>query len=332
MASIIKVQSFLKTFSQNKLKLISLFQPLAILIGLFAFAQAQRFYDHTRPVYLNETGAQQLLEEVNDLYWKSATAYRKFSDDVLSPEILMREKLRPYYQTMQKFDWQNFRNPLIKRQFEVILRGSKYPSLDYNFKRATQVLKTMSRRRYVCDKNKPRKCQLAFIHQIKSIFTSSDNLEEIKWYWKEWRNKMPQDIKNAFHYYIEYYQNMSTPVMPASAVWYDQYEDPNFIDELEGLMDTIRPFYRELHAHLRHVLKVRYGENIIPQSGLIPHHLMEQAMYQAWKKDSVLRNPFPQRKLPNLQMEIDGVGYFPFDLVNMSAKYFSTLGFENLTE
>ncbi|KAM7343194.1 angiotensin-converting enzyme-like isoform 2-T2 [Cochliomyia hominivorax] len=297
-----------------------------------ALARGDSYYDYTKPVYLNETGAQYLLMEINDMYWKSATAYRKFADDVLSPEILMREKLRPYYRTMEKFDWRNFKNPLTRRQFQVILRGAKYPPLDYNFKKATNILKTMAKRRYVCEKNKSRKCQLAFIHHIKSIFTNSDNLEDIKWYWQQWRNKMPQDIKDAFHYYVEYYQNMSTPEMPASAIWYDEYEDPNFIEELEELMDTIRPFYRELHAHLRHVLKMRYGENIIPANGLIPHHLMEQATYQAWKKDSVLRNPFPQRKLPNLQIEIDEYGYTPYDLVNMSAMYFNVLGFENITE
>lgn len=296
------------------------------------FAQAQSFYNHTKPLYLNETFAQQLLEEINDMYWKTATEYRKFSDDTFSPEILMREKLRPYYQTMEKFDWKNFKTPLIRRQFEIILRGAKYPALNYDFKKATYGLKTMSKRRYVCDKNRPNKCEMAFIHHIKSILTNSDNLEEIIWYWTEWRNHMPQDIKNAFHYYIEYYQNISTPEKSASAIWYDQYEDPNFINELEEVMETLRPFYRELHAHLRHVLRIRYGENVIPQNGLIPHHLMEQVMYQAWKKDSVLRNPFPQRKLPNLQHEIDGVGYFAYDLVNMSANYFGVLGFNNLTE
>lgn len=303
-----------------------------VSFGLLYLTKANSYLEHDQPVYLNESGAQLLLQEINDMYWKYATAYRKFSDDTFSPEMLMRDKLRPYYQTMEKFDWQNFRNPLTKRQFEVILRGAKYPPLNFDFKRATHALKTMSKKRYVCDKNAPGKCQMAFIHHIKTIFTNSDNLDEIKWYWQEWRNKMPKQIKNSFHYYIEYYQNMSTPHMPASAIWYEEYEDPNFMSELEELMETLRPFYRELHAHLRHVLKIRYGENVIPASGLIPHHLMEQAMYQAWKKETVLRNPFPQRKLPNLQHEIDGVGYLPYDLVNMSANYFSVLGLNNFTE
>lgn len=195
---------------------------MAFVIAYIAVGQAQSFYEHTKPLYLNESCAQQLLLEINDMYWKSATAYRKFSDDTFSPEILMREKLRPYYQTMEKFDWKNFQNPIIRRQFEVILRGAKYPPLNYAFKRAIQTLKTMSRKRYVCDKNRPKNCQMAFVHQIKSIFTNSDNLEEIKWYWKEWRNRMPLDIKDSFHYYIEYYQAMSTPEMPASAIWYDR--------------------------------------------------------------------------------------------------------------
>ncbi|XP_073844468.1 angiotensin-converting enzyme-like [Musca autumnalis] len=286
----------------------------------------------------NETCARWLMKDMNAVYWESATAYRQFADDVLSPEILMREKLRPFYPMMQLFDWKNFQDPLLRRQFEVLLRGDKYPAMNYEFKRATNTLKSMAKQKFVCNREKMnafsgRRCSdMAFVHHIKSIITNSDDLEEIKWYWAEWRNRMPSQVKDALHYYISYYQNMSTPEMPASAIWYDQYEDSNFIQELEELMDAIQPFYREMHAHLQHALRVRYGDDIIPKSGLIPHHLMEQAMYQSWKKQSVLRNPFPQRKLPNVQQEMDELEWFPFDLVNISSRFFGSMGFENLTE
>uniref|UniRef100_A0A1I8PMP1 Angiotensin-converting enzyme n=2 Tax=Stomoxys calcitrans TaxID=35570 RepID=A0A1I8PMP1_STOCA len=287
--------------------------------------------------FTEQCGAE-LMGQVNDVYWESATAYRQFSDDVLSPEILMREKLRPFYETLKKFDWKSFQDPLLKRQFEVVLRGDIYPPLNYEFKKATNTLKSMAKQKFVCNRKKPHRLQsgqctdFAFIHQIKSKIANSDDLEEIKWYWAEWRSRMPAQIKDALHYYIHYYQNMSTPEMSASAIWYDQYEDPNFLDELEELMDAIQPFYKEMHAHLKHALRQRYGDEVIPSTGLIPHHLMEQAMYQSWKKQSVLRNPFPQRKLPNVQHELDDLEWFPFDLVNISCSFFGSMGFNNLTE
>lgn len=284
------------------------------------------------PEYFNEEAAQYLIKQANDVYWASATAYRQFADDTLSPEILMREKLRPFYGTMQKFDWRSFDDPQLKRQFEVILRGAKYPSISYKFKKATSTLKNMSRKKWVCNMKEPKKCNMAFVHQIKTVFTNSDDLDEIKYYWKEWRNKMPADVKEALHYYIDYYRNLSTPDLPASAFWYDQYEDRNLIYELESLMESLRPFYREMHAHLRNVLRHKYGDDVIPPTGLIPHHLLEQVTYQAWKKETVLQNPFPQRKLPNLQSELDSLDLQPFDLVNISVQFFSSLGFRNLTE
>ncbi|XP_067630192.1 angiotensin-converting enzyme-like [Eurosta solidaginis] len=304
-----------------------------LLTTFICLAQSAENYTFPNdPEYFNEEGAQRLLNRVNDVYWASATVYRQYADDTLSPEILMREKLRPFYETMQKFDWRNFVDPLLRRQFEVILRGAKYPPIDYKFKRATNTLKNMSRKKWVCNKNELTNCQMAFVHQIKSVFTNSDDLDELKYYWKEWRNKMPTDVKEALHYYISYYKNLSTADMAPSAFWYDQYEDPDLLYELENLMKAIRPFYREMHAHLRNVLRHKYGNDVIPPTGLIPHHLLEQVTYQAWKKETVLKNPFPQRKLPNLQTELDGVGLKPFDLVNISVQFFSSMGFRNFTE
>uniref|UniRef100_A0A0K8VBB9 Angiotensin-converting enzyme n=1 Tax=Bactrocera latifrons TaxID=174628 RepID=A0A0K8VBB9_BACLA len=307
----------------------------AILLLAACISRADAQYNHSNPhepEFFNEEAAQFLLTQMNDVYWASATAYRQFADDTLSPEILMREKLRPFYGTMQKFDWQNFVDPLLKRQFEVILRGAKYPPINYKFKRATSTLKNMSRKKWVCNMKEPSKCNMAFVHQIKTIFTNSDDLDEIKYYWKEWRNKMPAEVKEALHYYIAYYRNMSTPDVKPSAFWYDQYEDPHLIYELESLMDSLRPFYREIHAHLRNVLRHKYGDDVIPPTGLIPHHLMEQVTYQAWKKETVLQNPFVQRKLPNMQTELDDAGLKPFDLVNISVQFFGSLGFRNLTD
>ena len=271
-----------------------------------------------------------LMQEVNDVYWASATAYRRFADDTLSPEILMREKLRPFYGTMQKYDWRRFNDPLLRRQFGVILRGAKYPPISYQFKRATHTLKSMSRQKWACPRGEAAKCNLPFVHQIKTIFVQSEDLDEIKYYWQEWRNKVPAEVKQALDYYVAYYRNLSTPEVPASGAWYDQYDNVNFIDELEGVMEALRPFYREMHAHLRHVLSLQYGPDVVPPTGLIPHHLLEQVTYQAWKKSSVLRNPFPEKKLPNLQAELEDL--FPFDLVNISTQFFSSIGMQNLTE
>lgn len=278
------------------------------------------------------------MREINKIYHNTAADYRQSDDNTLSPDIIMREILRPYFETLQKYDWQNFGDSLLKRQFEVLLRGSKYPPMDDDFKAATKILKSLAKMKFVCSRRKNNSysnfgcSKVGFIHRIKSIITNSDDLEEVKWYWTEWRNRMPSTVINALHYYVQYYQNMSTPEMPASVIWYAEYEDPNFINELEELIESLKPFYREMHAHLKQALHLQYGDDVIPSSGLIPHHLLEQSMYQSWKKQSVLRNPFPESKLPNLQQEMDNLEMFPFDLVNISSQFFNSMGLSNLTE
>lgn len=178
---------------------------------------------------------------------------------------------------------------------------------------------------------------MCYVRHIKPIVTNSNDPEEIKWYWREWRNHLPQEIKNSMHFYIDYYRNVSaasstsTATLPSS-IWYQQYDEPNFIENLEGYMKTIEHLYRELHAHLRDALRRKYGDEVIPASGLIPHHLVEQALYQSWKKESVLENPYQHKKMPNLLQELRGRRWNPRDLIEASEEFFKSMGFPPFSE
>ncbi|XP_061398802.1 angiotensin-converting enzyme-like, partial [Musca vetustissima] len=287
-----------------------------------------------------EMCALQLMETMDILYRQSSHEIFQFhSYDDIQPELLIWKELIPYLDIMEQFDWSEFQSPLLRRQFEILIRELTHArhATTNEFIVATKRLKSIGKYRFMYQRDAANKTHpppsdlVSYIRNIKPIISNSKDLDEIKWYWSEWRNRLPGDVKHALNVYIQYYQNMSTVTMPASSVWYSQYEDGKMLEEFENVMEAIGPLYRQLHSQLRQSLWNKYGDDIIPSTGLIPHHLMEQAFYEAWKKDSVFGNPYPDKKLPNLKHELNERRYVPFDFITAATKFFEGMGFDRLT-
>jgi len=79
--------------------------------------------------------------------------------------------------------------------------------------------------------------------------------------------------------------------------WFSDYLDENFDVEMEKVVHGLEPLFKELHAYIRHMLHQQYGDKV-PETGLIPHHLYEQAMVQAWVPESVIAKDFKGVKMP----------------------------------
>ncbi|XP_075166607.1 angiotensin-converting enzyme-like [Haematobia irritans] len=257
--------------------------------------------------------------------------YTHWRSDI-DAEIRVRDQLIDEYSMLAKFNWQSFENPQLRRQFEILMRDTKYPSIDNEFKTSTTTLKTLVAKKFTCSRFFPNECKkVSYLREIKPLITNSRNQEDIKWYWREWRNHMPVDVNNSLNYFIQYYRNLSMPDMRPSAIWYEAYDDSNMMEDFENYMTAIAPLYNEMHAHLRQAIREKYGNSTISDSGLIPHHLLEQALYQAWKKESILINPYPEKKLPNLQQELKG-NWQPSMLISTANDFFESLGFDSISE
>ena len=122
--------------------------------------------------------------------------------------------------------------------------------------------------------------------------------------------------------------------MTVLELWYHVYgRDPNLIDDMEKVMTKIQPFYKKMHAFVRFELNRIYGDGIISESGSIPHHFLEVVMSQAWKKDGVLEQSFPHKKLPNLRSAMDTHGLHGADnIINAANEFYSSLGLISYTK
>ena len=60
--------------------------------------------------------------------------------------------------------------------------------------------------------------------------------------------------------------------------WRDVYEDDNFREELEALLEQLHPLYQQLHTYVRKRLMDKYGKDHFPASGHIPAHILGELL------------------------------------------------------
>lgn len=56
--------------------------------------------------------------------------------------------------------------------------------------------------------------------------------------------------------------------------WRSVYDTPTFQQDLQELMEQLKPLYEQLHAYVRKKLRNLYGAEHFPASGHIPAHLL----------------------------------------------------------
>ena len=66
--------------------------------------------------------------------------------------------------------------------------------------------------------------------------------------------------------------------------WLHKYEDPDFVDDVDSLWESIRPIYMQVHAYVRRRLVEVYGSDIVDPHGPIPAHLLGKTKIMiCWK-------------------------------------------------
>lgn len=81
----------------------------------------------------------------------------------------------------------------------------------------------------------------------------------------------------------------------AGAIWRSGYDmsAEAFSAEVERLWGQVEPLYEALHCHVRDRLNAKYGDAVVPASGLIPAHLLGNMWAQQWGNLYPLLEPFP---------------------------------------
>ncbi|CAG0896210.1 unnamed protein product [Cyprideis torosa] len=120
---------------------------------------------------------------------------------------------------------------------------------------------------------------------IKDELEQKTDYDELLYYWKAWRDATGAKIRDMYLKNLELLKEiaLANGFDDMGQLWRRNYENDNFLNEIETAWQDLKPFYQELHAYARHKLLEIYPNHVDFQSrSLIPAHLLGNMWAQSW--------------------------------------------------
>lgn len=111
-------------------------------------------------------------------------------------------------------------------------------------------------------------------------------------------------------------------------MWRFDYEDSDFIQNMDDLWTQVEPLYNELHKYVANRLKQRFGDKLDLSDGLLPSHILGNMWAQAWGNIGQLVKPFPNVTKVDVTKALKEQGYTVLDLFRKSDEFYQSLGLE----
>ncbi|XP_055906397.1 angiotensin-converting enzyme-like [Eupeodes corollae] len=170
---------------------------------------------------------------------------------------------------------------------------------------------------------------LSYFPEIQRIFATSNDSEEMEYYWNAWRAKNDQWAMGNFLVLVNGIKDAANlSGISAYEYWMKDFN----MTQMDAVMTQIEPSYRQLHAFIRYQLNKKYGESVISHSGLIPDHLFQQALAQVWTAGSVIDEHFSHKDLPKYDEILTKNNYDTLKLFKMADKFYESMGLEAIPE
>ncbi|KAL5285672.1 hypothetical protein ACFFRR_007396 [Megaselia abdita] len=186
----------------------------------------------------------------------------------------------------------------------------------------------------VCSYEDRRKCDLALDPEIQKRIHHSRDPEELAYYWKEWYDHAGLPAKDNFKTYIDLTRKAAkiNGFKSYADDWVDEYDDTDFESNVDKIYNEILPFYKELHAYVRHRLQEKYGADKLPENGNIPMHLLGNLWAQQWNQVFDIINPYPDTPFIDVTDEMVKQGYTQEKIFRMGDDFFQSLNMSKLPE
>lgn len=113
---------------------------------------------------------------------------------------------------------------------------------------------------------------------LTSNFTRHETNDLAVWanWWREYYDKKSTPKRSNYKRYLELKReaaNLHGLESPWHA-WLNKYGGASFDDQLDAMIPQFMPLYEQLHAYTRFKLRIKYGETVVPEKGLIPLHIV----------------------------------------------------------
>lgn len=119
---------------------------------------------------------------------------------------------------------------------------------------------------------------------MKEIMAKSPDFDRLKYTWLMWHNSTGPQIRPHYQKYVEISNEAArmNNFSDYGDMWRADFEDPNFLANVEDLWHKVQPLYDALHEYTRHKLFNIYGDKMDKSDPLIPAHLLGNMWSQSW--------------------------------------------------
>ena len=171
--------------------------------------------------------------------------------------------------------------------------------------------------------------------QLEDIIAQSRDYDELLEAWQGWRTISPP-MRDKYQRFAELANEGANEFGfgDMGEMWrsyYDMTED-EFEGEAARLWEQVEPLYEELHCHVRAKLGEVYGEDKVPQDGMIPAHLLGNMWAQQWSFIYDLLEPYPGVSDLDVDSTLKTKNYSPQEMVRSAENFYVSLGMKRLPE
>lgn len=190
----------------------------------------------------------------------------------------------------------------------------------------------------LCAFRQPHNCTLRLIPDVQQLVQDSRNLEEIEYYWLEWRRSTGLATRQQFVAFMELYKKTAklNGFVNPEDYWFRNLElsCDQTMTILNKLMTSLEPLFLQFHAHVRGSLRKMHGEDLVPRGRPYPQHLAEVFLGNAFSSARAgwfVDMPAPETPLFNITEALHRRGLSTTQRVFWNvAEYFRGLGLPQL--
>lgn len=171
--------------------------------------------------------------------------------------------------------------------------------------------------------------------QLSGIMGESKDPAQLLEVWKGWRD-IAKPMRPLFEREVELANEGAKDLGYAnlSELWRSQYDmkPDEFSAELDRLWGQVEPLYESLHCYVRGELNEQYGDEVAPNNGPIPAHLLGNMWAQQW--GNIYDSVAPDNADPGYDVTelLAKQGYDEHKMVKQAESFFTSLGFEPLPD
>jgi peptidyl-dipeptidase A len=222
------------------------------------------------------------------------------------------------------------------RAIELMLRGSSAPAPnDPKLQAELAAVLTEMEGKYGAGSYCNEQGECRELQELEAVLANSRDYDELLDVWKGWRTVSPA-YRETYQRFVELGNQgaKDSGFNDLADAWKSNYDmsPANFTIEARRLWDQVKPFYDELHCHVRAKLGEQYGEDKVPQDGPIPAHLLGNMWSQTWDNIYPIMEPHKGVASLDVTASLKDQGYDELQMTKTAEGFFTSLGLPSLPD